>query len=299
MQGCYLLGLADPSSILASDGLIDATRFDLSCKEIRVACEFKVTKGTTIARIRQMAASFSKASTFLSANCKLAGESVQGSSVQTQLHQLSNGISATSATLAAAIKALMASNTEVNQLLFESACRPMMFVVNELIQFLASSEGILGSHAVVGSAGLDVIKPILHSAEKVARVVCEVMSTCDVFMMGKPDAQQWQRLGGLLTTIMNGLKDMVRQFSEKQPGLIACQSAVDNIEKIIADLELVLMPGSQPTSNSLERGGSTANRVLIQNIEKLLSILQKICEAAKQDPIQLSHLAFSIAATLK
>ncbi|NP_957487.2 talin-2a [Danio rerio] len=288
-QASYLVGVSDPSSQAGHPGLVDPIQFARANQAIQMACQNLVDPDSSPSQVLSAATIVAKHTSALCNACRLASSKTANPVAKRHFVQSAKEVANSTANLVKTIKALDGDFSEENREKCRIATAPLIEAVDNLTIF-ASNPEFASVPAQISREGSAAQEPIIQSARSMLDSSTHLLKTARSLVMNPKDPPTWSLLAGHSRTVSDSIKSLITAIRDKAPGQKECDSAIDNINKCIRDIEQASLAAvSQNLPRRDEVSSEALQEQLTSSVQEVGHLIEPITTAAKGEAAQLGH----------
>ncbi|XP_009301497.2 talin-2a isoform X1 [Danio rerio] len=288
-QASYLVGVSDPSSQAGHPGLVDPIQFARANQAIQMACQNLVDPDSSPSQVLSAATIVAKHTSALCNACRLASSKTANPVAKRHFVQSAKEVANSTANLVKTIKALDGDFSEENREKCRIATAPLIEAVDNLTTF-ASNPEFASVPAQISREGSAAQEPIIQSARSMLDSSTHLLKTARSLVMNPKDPPTWSLLAGHSRTVSDSIKSLITAIRDKAPGQKECDSAIDNINKCIRDIEQASLAAvSQNLPRRDEVSSEALQEQLTSSVQEVGHLIEPITTAAKGEAAQLGH----------
>ncbi|XP_056317505.1 talin-2a isoform X1 [Danio aesculapii] len=288
-QASYLVGVSDPSSQAGHPGLVDPIQFARANQAIQMACQNLVDPDSSPSQVLSAATIVAKHTSALCNACRLASSKTANPVAKRHFVQSAKEVANSTANLVKTIKALDGDFSEENREKCRIATAPLIEAVDNLTIF-ASNPEFASVPAQISREGSAAQEPIIQSARSMLDSSTHLLKTARSLVMNPKDPPTWSLLAGHSRTVSDSIKSLITAIRDKAPGQKECDSAIDNINKCIQDIEQASLAAvSQNLPRRDEVSSEALQEQLTSSVQEVGHLIEPISTAAKGEAAQLGH----------
>uniref|UniRef100_A0A673J7W2 Talin-2-like n=1 Tax=Sinocyclocheilus rhinocerous TaxID=307959 RepID=A0A673J7W2_9TELE len=288
-QASYLVGVSDPNSQAGHPGLVDPIQFARANQAIQMACQNLVDPDSSPSQVLSAATIVAKHTSALCNACRLASSKTANPVAKRHFVQSAKEVANSTASLVKTIKALDGDFSEENREKCHVATAPLIEAVDNLTTF-ASNPEFASVPAQISREGLAAQEPIIQSARSMLDSSTHLLKTARSLVMNPKDPPTWSLLASHSRNVSDSIKSLIMTIRDKAPGQKECDSAIDNINKCIRDIEQAsLVAVSQNLFRRDEVSSEALQEQLTSSVQEVGHLIEPISTAAKGEAAQLGH----------
>uniref|UniRef100_A0A672PCW5 Talin-2-like n=1 Tax=Sinocyclocheilus grahami TaxID=75366 RepID=A0A672PCW5_SINGR len=288
-QAAYLVGVSDPNSQAGHPGLVDPIQFTRANQAIQMACQNLVDPDICILQVLSAATIVAKHTSALCNACRLASSKTANPVAKRHFVQSAKEVANSTANLVKTIKALDGDFSEENREKCHVATAPLTEAVDNLTTF-ASNPEFASVPAQISREGSVAQEPIIQSARAMLDSSTHLLKTARSLVINPKDPPTWSLLASHSRTVSDSIKSLITAIRDKAPGQKECDSAIDNINKCIRDIEQASLAAvSQNLSRRDEVSSEALQEQLTSSVQEVGHLIEPISTAAKGEAAQLGH----------
>ncbi|XP_067297971.1 talin-2a isoform X1 [Pseudorasbora parva] len=288
-QASYLVGVSDPSSQSGHPGLVDPIQFARANQAIQMACQNLVDPDSSPSQVLSAATIVAKHTSALCNACRLASSKTANPVAKRHFVQSAKEVANSTANLVKTIKALDGDFSEENREKCRVATAPLIESVDNLTTF-ASNPEFSSVPAQISKEGSAAQEPIIQSARSMLDSSTHLLKTARSLVMNPKDPPTWSLLAGHSRTVSDSIKSLITAIRDKAPGQKECDSAIDNINKCIRDIEQASLAAvSQNLPPRDEVSSEALQEQLTSSVQEVGHLIEPISTSAKGEAAQLGH----------
>ncbi|XP_051989863.1 talin-2-like [Xyrauchen texanus] len=288
-QASYLVGVSDPNSQAGHPGLVDPIQFARANQAIQMACQNLVDPGSSPSQVLSAATIVAKHTSALCNSCRLASSKTANPVAKRHFVQSAKEVANSTANLVKTIKALDGDFSEENREKCCVATAPLIEAVDNLTTF-ASNPEFAGVPAQISREGSAALEPIIQSARSMLDSSTHLLKTARSLVMNPKDPPMWSLLASHSRTVSDSIKSLITAIRDKAPGQKECDSAIDNINKCIRDIEQASLAAvTQNLPRRDEISSEALQEQLTSSVQEVGHLIEPISSAAKGEAAQLGH----------
>uniref|UniRef100_A0A671SR45 Talin-2-like n=1 Tax=Sinocyclocheilus anshuiensis TaxID=1608454 RepID=A0A671SR45_9TELE len=288
-QAAYLVGVSDPNSQAGHPGLVDPIQFARANQAIQMACQNLVDPDICILQVLSAATIVAKHTSALCNACRLASSKTANPVAKRHFVQSAKEVANSTANLVKTIKALDGDFSEENREKCHVATAPLTEAVDNLTTF-ASNPEFASVPAQISREGSAAQEPIIRSARAMLDSSTHLLKTARSLVMNPKDPPTWSLLASHSRPVSDSIKSLITAIRDKAPGQKECDSAIDNINKCIRDIEQASLAAvSQNLSRRDEVSSEALQEQLTSSVQEVGHLIEPISTAAKGEAAQLGH----------
>ncbi|PIK38707.1 putative talin-1 isoform X6 [Apostichopus japonicus] len=258
-QAAYLVGISDPSSVLAA-----ATEV---AKHTSALCNI----------------------------CRVASSKTSNPVAKKHFVQSAKDVANSTANLVKNIKDLDGNFTDVNRQNCAQATRPLLEAVDSLVTFASSPEFASVPARITPQARM-AMEPIITAGKTMIASSSSLIQTAKPLGMNPDDPPTWKLLAANSKQVSDSIKNLVHSIKDRAPGQAECDEAIEKINQSIRDLDsasLEAMGSNLPPMEGNNFQGFTEQ--LSNSAAALKDTVKKVEDAAKEHAEKLGHSVTSMA----
>uniref|UniRef100_A0A8C1JK37 Talin 2a n=1 Tax=Cyprinus carpio TaxID=7962 RepID=A0A8C1JK37_CYPCA len=288
-QASYLVGVSDPNSQAGHPGLVDPIQFARANQAIRMACQNLVDPDSSPSQVLSAATIVAKHTSVLCNACRLASSKTANPVAKRHFVQSAKEVANSTASLVKTIKALDGDFSEENREKCRVATAPLIEAVDNLTTF-ASNPEFASVPAQISREGSAAQEPIIQSARSMLDSSTHLLKTARSLVMNPKDPPTWSLLASHSRNVSDSIKSLIMAIRDKAPGQKECDSAIENINKCIRDIEQASLAAvSQNLSRRDEVSLEALQEQLTSSVQEVGHLIEPISTAAKGEAAQLGH----------
>ncbi|XP_042615957.1 talin-2-like isoform X1 [Cyprinus carpio] len=288
-QASYLVGVSDPNSQAGHPGLVDPIQFARANQAIRMACQNLVDPDSSPSQVLSAATIVAKHTSALCNACRLASSKTANPVAKRHFVQSAKEVANSTASLVKTIKALDGDFSEENREKCRVATAPLIEAVDNLTTF-ASNPEFASVPAQISREGSAAQEPIIQSARSMLDSSTHLLKTARSLVMNPKDPPTWSLLASHSRNVSDSIKSLIMAIRDKAPGQKECDSAIENINKCIRDIEQASLAAvSQNLSRRDEVSYEALQEQLTSSVQEVGHLIEPISTAAKGEAAQLGH----------
>uniref|UniRef100_A0A8C2E912 Talin 2a n=1 Tax=Cyprinus carpio TaxID=7962 RepID=A0A8C2E912_CYPCA len=288
-QAAYLVGVSDPNSQAGHPGLVDPIQFARANQAIQMACQNLVDPDSSPSQVLSAATIVAKHTSALCNACRLASSKTANPVAKRHFVQSAKEVANSTANLVKTIKALDGDFSEENRGKCRVATAPLIEAVDNLTTF-ASNPEFASVPAQISREGSAAQEPIIQSARAMLDSSTHLLKIARSLVMNPKDPPTWSLLASHSRTVSDSIKSLITAIRDKAPGQKECDSAIDNINKFIRDIEQASLAAvSQNLSRRDEVSSEALQEQLTSSVQEVGHLIEPISTAAKGEAAQLGH----------
>ncbi|XP_065123839.1 talin-2a isoform X2 [Paramisgurnus dabryanus] len=288
-QASYLVGVSDPRSQAGHPGLVDPIQFARANQAIQMACQNLVDRDSSPSQVLSAATIVAKHTSALCNACRLASSKTANPVAKRHFVQSAKEVANSTANLVKTIKALDGDFSEENREKCRIATAPLLEAVDNLTTF-ASNPEFASVPAQISREGCAAQEPIIQSARSMLDSSTHLLKTARSLVMNPKDPPTWSSLASHSRIVSDSIKSLITAIRDKAPGQKECDSAIDNINKCIRDIEQASLAAvSQNLSRRDEISSEALQEQLTSSVQEVGHLIEPISTAAKGEAAQLGH----------
>uniref|UniRef100_A0A671SQ88 Talin-2-like n=1 Tax=Sinocyclocheilus anshuiensis TaxID=1608454 RepID=A0A671SQ88_9TELE len=288
-QAAYLVGVSDPNSQAGHPGLVDPIQFARANQAIQMACQNLVDPDSSPSQVLSAATIVAKHTSALCNACRLASSKTANPVAKRHFVQSAKEVANSTANLVKTIKALDGDFSEENREKCHVATAPLTEAVDNLTTF-ASNPEFASVPAQISREGSAAQEPIIRSARAMLDSSTHLLKTARSLVMNPKDPPTWSLLASHSRPVSDSIKSLITAIRDKAPGQKECDSAIDNINKCIRDIEQASLAAvSQNLSRRDEVSSEALQEQLTSSVQEVGHLIEPISTAAKGEAAQLGH----------
>uniref|UniRef100_A0A671P3T1 Talin-2-like n=2 Tax=Sinocyclocheilus anshuiensis TaxID=1608454 RepID=A0A671P3T1_9TELE len=288
-QASYLVGVSDPNSQAGHPGLVDPIQFARANQAIQMACQNLVDPDSSPSQVLSAATIVAKHTSALCNACRLASSKTANPVAKRHFVQSAKEVANSTASLVKTIKALDGDFSEENREKCRVATAPLIEAVDNLTTF-ASNPEFASVPAQISREGLAAQEPIIQSACSMLDSSTHLLKTARSLVMNPKDPPTWSLLASHSRNVSDSIKSLIMAIRDKAPGQKECDSAIDNINKCIRDIEQASLAAvSQNLFHRDEVSSEALQEQLTSSVQEVGHLIEPISTAAKGEAAQLGH----------
>uniref|UniRef100_A0A673N4N0 Talin 2a n=1 Tax=Sinocyclocheilus rhinocerous TaxID=307959 RepID=A0A673N4N0_9TELE len=288
-QAAYLVGVSDPNSQAGHPGLVDPIQFARANQAIQMACQNLVDPDSSPSQVLSAATIVAKHTSALCNACRLASSKTANPVAKRHFVQSAKEVANSTANLVKTIKALDGDFSEENREKCHVATAPLTEAVDNLTTF-ASNPEFASIPAQISREGSAAQEPIIQSARAMLDSSTHLLKTARSLVMNPKDPPTWSLLASHSRTVSDSIKSLITAIRDKAPGQKECDSAIDDINKCIRDIEQASLAAvSQNLSRRDEVSSEGLQEQLTSSVQEVGHLIKPISTAAKGEAAQLGH----------
>uniref|UniRef100_A0A672N1K6 Talin-2 n=1 Tax=Sinocyclocheilus grahami TaxID=75366 RepID=A0A672N1K6_SINGR len=288
-QASYLVGVSDPNSQAGHPGLVDPIQFARANQAIQMACQNLVDPDSSPSQVLSAATIVAKHTSALCNACRLASSKTANPVAKRHFVQSAKEVANSTASLVKTIKALDGDFSEENREKCRVATAPLIEAVDNLTTF-ASNPEFASVAAQISREGLAAQEPIIQSARSMLDSSTHLLKTARSLVMNPKDPPTWSLLASHSRNVSDSIKSLIMAIRDKAPGQKECDSAIDNINKYIRDIEQASLAAvSQNLFRRDEVSSEALQEQLTSSVQEVGHLIEPISTAAKGEAAQLGH----------
>uniref|UniRef100_A0A672PCY1 Talin-2-like n=1 Tax=Sinocyclocheilus grahami TaxID=75366 RepID=A0A672PCY1_SINGR len=288
-QAAYLVGVSDPNSQAGHPGLVDPIQFTRANQAIQMACQNLVDPDSSPSQVLSAATIVAKHTSALCNACRLASSKTANPVAKRHFVQSAKEVANSTANLVKTIKALDGDFSEENREKCHVATAPLTEAVDNLTTF-ASNPEFASVPAQISREGSVAQEPIIQSARAMLDSSTHLLKTARSLVINPKDPPTWSLLASHSRTVSDSIKSLITAIRDKAPGQKECDSAIDNINKCIRDIEQASLAAvSQNLSRRDEVSSEALQEQLTSSVQEVGHLIEPISTAAKGEAAQLGH----------
>ncbi|CAM4522659.1 unnamed protein product [Leuciscus chuanchicus] len=288
-QASYLVGVSDPNSQAGHPGLVDPIQFARANQAIQMACQNLVDPDSSPSQVLSAATIVAKHTSALCNACRLASSKTANPVAKRHFVQSAKEVANSTASLVKTIKALDGDFSEENREKCRVATAPLIEAVDNLTTF-ASNPEFASVPAQISKEGSASQEPIIQSAHSMLGSSTHLLKTARSLVMNPKDPPTWSLLASHSRTVSDSIKSLITAIRDKAPGQKECDSAIDNINKCIRDIEQASLAAvSQNLPPRDEVSSEALQEQLTSSVQEVGHLIEPISTAAKGEAAQLGH----------
>uniref|UniRef100_A0A8C1UJE8 Talin 2a n=1 Tax=Cyprinus carpio TaxID=7962 RepID=A0A8C1UJE8_CYPCA len=288
-QASYLVGVSDPNSQAGHPGLVDPIQFARAYQAIRMACQNLVDPDSSPSQVLSAATIVAKHTSALCNACRLASSKTANPVAKRHFVQSAKEVANSTASLVKTIKALDGDFSEENREKCRVATAPLIEAVDNLTTF-ASNPEFASVPAQISREGSAAQEPIIQSARSMLDSSTHLLKTASSLVMNPKDPPTWSLLASHSRNVSDSIKSLIMAIRDKAPGQKECDSAIENINKCIRDIEQASLAAvSHNLSRRDEVSLEALQEQLTSSVQEVGHLIEPISTAAKGEAAQLGH----------
>ncbi|KTG37052.1 hypothetical protein cypCar_00003661 [Cyprinus carpio] len=288
-KAAYLVGVSDPNSQAGHPGLVDPIQFARANQAIQMACQNLVDPDSSPSQVLSAATIVAKHTSALCNACRLASSKTANPVAKRHFVQSAKEVANSTANLVKTIKALDGDFSEENRGKCRVATAPLIEAVDNLTTF-ASNPEFASVPAQISREGSAAQEPIIQSARAMLDSSTHLLKIARSLVMNPKDPPTWSLLASHSRTVSDSIKSLITAIRDKAPGQKECDSAIDNINKFIRDIEQASLAAvSQNLSRRDEVSSEALQEQLTSSVQEVGHLIEPISTAAKGEAAQLGH----------
>uniref|UniRef100_A0A8C1VJY6 Talin 2a n=1 Tax=Cyprinus carpio TaxID=7962 RepID=A0A8C1VJY6_CYPCA len=288
-QAAYLVGVSDPNSQAGHPGLVDPIQFARANQAIQMACQNLVDPDSSPSQVLSAATIVAKHTSALCNACRLASSKTANPVAKRHFVQSAKEVANSTANLVKTIKALDGDFSEENRGKCRVATAPLIEAVDNLTTF-ASNPEFASVPAQISREGSAAQEPIIQSARAMLDSSTHLLKIARSLVTNPKDPPTWSLLASHSRTVSDSIKSLITAIRDKAPGQKECDSAIDNINKFIRDIEQASLAAvSQNLSRRDEVSSEALQEQLTSSVQEVGHLIEPISTAAKGEAAQLGH----------
>uniref|UniRef100_A0A8C2I965 Talin 2a n=1 Tax=Cyprinus carpio TaxID=7962 RepID=A0A8C2I965_CYPCA len=288
-QASYLVGVSDLNSQAGHPGLVDPIQFARAYQAIRMACQNLVDPDSSPSQVLSAATIVAKHTSALCNACRLASSKTANPVAKRHFVQSAKEVANSTASLVKTIKALDGDFSEENREKCRVATAPLIEAVDNLTTF-ASNPEFASVPAQISREGSAAQEPIIQSARSMLDSSTHLLKTARSLVMNPKDPPTWSLLASHSRNVSDSIKSLIMAIRDKAPGQKECDSAIENINKCIRDIEQASLAAvSQNLSRRDEVSLEALQEQLTSSVQEVGHLIEPISTAAKGEAAQLGH----------
>nr|XP_055058501.1 talin-2a isoform X1 [Misgurnus anguillicaudatus]XP_055058512.1 talin-2a isoform X1 [Misgurnus anguillicaudatus]XP_055058521.1 talin-2a isoform X1 [Misgurnus anguillicaudatus] len=288
-QASYLVGVSDPRSHAGHPGLVDPIQFARANQAIQMACQNLVDPDSSPSQVLSAATIVAKHTSALCNACRLASSKTANPVAKRHFVQSAKEVANSTANLVKTIKALDGDFSEENREKCRIATAPLLEAVDNLTAF-ASNPEFASVPAQISREGCAAQEPIIQSARSMLDSSTHLLKTARSLVINPKDPPTWSSLASHSRIVSDSIKSLITAIRDKAPGQKECDSAIDNINKCIRDIEQASLAAvSQNLSRRDEISSEALQEQLTSSVQEVGHLIEPISTAAKGEAAQLGH----------
>ncbi|TRY56697.1 hypothetical protein DNTS_012968 [Danionella cerebrum] len=288
-QASYLVGISDPNSQAGHPGLVDPIQFAHANQAIQMACQNLVDPDSSPSQVLSAATIVAKHTSALCNACRLASSKTVNPVAKRHFVQSAKEVANSTANLVKTIKALDGDFSEENREKCRIATAPLIEAVENLTTF-ASNPEFASVPAQISKQGSAAQEPIIQSARSMLDSSTHLLKTARSLVMNPKDPPTWSLLAGYSRTVSDSIKNLITAIRDKAPGQKECDSAIDDINKCIRDVEQASLAAvHQNLPRRDEVSTEALQEQLTSSVQEIGHLIDPISTAAKGEAAQLGH----------
>ncbi|XP_051578035.1 talin-2-like [Myxocyprinus asiaticus] len=288
-QASYLVGVSDPNSQAGHPGLVDPIQFARANQAIQMACQNLVDPDSSPSQVLSAATIVAKHTSALCNACRLASSKTANPVAKRHFVQSAKEVANSTANLVKTIKTLDGDFSEENREKCHVATAPLIEAVDNLTTF-ASNPEFASVPAQISREGSAAQEPIIQSARSMLDSSTHLLKTARSLVMNPKDPPTWSLLASHSRTVSDSIKSLITAIRDKAPGQKECDSAIDDINKCIRDIEQASLAAvSQNLPRRDEISSEALQEQLTSSVQEVGHLIEPICTAAKGEAAQLGH----------
>ncbi|KAI2662682.1 Talin-2 [Labeo rohita] len=288
-QASYLVGVSDPNSQAGHPGLVDPIQFARANQAIQMACQNLVDPDSSPSQVLSAATIVAKHTSALCNACRLASSKTANPVAKRHFVQSAKEVANSTANLVKTIKALDGDFSEENREKCRVATAPLIEAVDNLTTF-ASNPEFASVPAQISREGSAAQEPIIQSARSMLDSSTHLLKTARSLVMNPKDPPTWSLLASHSRIVSDSIKSLITAIRDKAPGQKECDSAIDNINKCIRDIEQASLAAvSQNLPRRDEVSSEALQEQLTSSVQEVGHLIEQISTAAKGEAAQLGH----------
>ncbi|XP_052457970.1 talin-2 isoform X1 [Carassius gibelio] len=288
-QASYLVGVSDPNSQAGHPGLVDPIQFAHANQAIKMACRNLVDPDNSPSQVLSAATIVAKHTSSLCNACRLASSNTANPVAKRHFVQSAKEVANSTASLVKTIKALDGDFSEENREKCRIATAPLIEAVDNLTTF-ASNPEFASVPAQISKEGSAAQEPIIQSARFMLDSSSHLLKTARSLVVNPKDPPTWSLLASHSRNVSDSIKSLIMAIRNKAPGQKECDSAIENINKCIRDIEQASLAAvSQSLSRRDEVSSEALQEQLTSSVQEVGHLIEPISTAAKGEASQLGH----------
>ncbi|XP_040191710.1 talin-1 isoform X1 [Rana temporaria] len=294
-QAAYLVGVSDPSSRAAQQGLVDPTQFARANQAIQMACQNLVDPACTQSQVLSAATIVAKHTSALCNACRLASTHTSNPVAKRQFVQSAKEVANSTANLVKTIKALDGAFNDDNRAKCREATVPLIQAVENLTAF-ASNPEFASVPAHISQEGLHAMEPIISSAQTMLESSSGLIQTARSLAANPKDPPQWSVLAGHSRTVSDSIKKLITNMRDKAPGQRECDQAIELLNQAVRELDQASLEAISQQLVPREGISQEALHNQMQtSVQEISNLIEPLVAAARADSSQLGHKVSQMA----
>ncbi|KAM9290552.1 talin-1-like [Gastrophryne carolinensis] len=294
-QAAYLVGVSDPSSRAAQQGLVDPTQFARANQAIQMACQNLGDLACTQSQVLSAATIVAKHTSALCNACRLASTHTANPVAKRQFVQSAKEVANSTANLVKTIKALDGAFSDENRAKCRDATIPLIQAVENLTAF-ASNPEFASVPAQISPEGLRAMEPIVTSAQIMLESSSGLIQTARLLAANPKDPPQWSVLAGHSRTVSDSIKKLITNMRDKAPGQRECDQAIELLNQAVRDLDQASLEAISQQLVPREGISQEALHTQMQtSVQEISNLIEPLAAAARADSSQLGHKVSQMA----
>ncbi|XP_072269736.1 talin-1 isoform X2 [Pyxicephalus adspersus] len=294
-QAAYLVGVSDPSSRSAQQGLVDPTQFARANQAIQMACQNLGDPACTQSQVLSAATIVAKHTSALCNACRLASTHTSNPVAKRQFVQSAKEVANSTANLVKTIKALDGAFNDENRAKCREATVPLIQAVENLTAF-ASNPEFASVRAQISPEGLRAMEPIISSAQTMLESSSGLIQTARSLAANPKDPPQWSVLAGHSRTVSDSIKKLITNMRDKAPGQRECDQAIELLNQAVRELDQASLEAISQQLVPREGISQEALHTQMQtSVQEISNLIEPLVAAARADSSQLGHKVSQMA----
>ncbi|CAI4221289.1 unnamed protein product [Auanema sp. JU1783] len=235
-QSAYLVGVAHPKSVRGQTAVIDASRIQRNCQQVRQICQRIESQQYTQEQLLDDATIVAKHTSMLANLCREASDRSTNVNVKKHFINSARNIASYTANLITSVREFDEQKSQERMAACASTASLLSESVDQLERYVDNPD-FAAVPAKISNPGRDAQIPVLASSRQMLDASCEMIKTARDLAVAPRDSVVWQRLADNSKDVSESIKRLVSGIRDAAPGQAEMDRVIHQLEQLIVNIE--------------------------------------------------------------